>query len=49
MPNTEICDNLGGGGEVQQGGHTPIPMADSRCSTAEAHTILLSDYHPIRF
>ena len=45
-PKLVLCDNLegwngeGGGREVQEGGDTCMPMADSHRCTAETNTIL---------
>lgn len=35
-------------GEDQEGGDVCTPMTDSRCCTAEANTILFSNYPPIK-
>ena len=38
--NLEEWDEVGGGGEVQEGGERCIPVADSHCCIEEAITTL---------
>ena len=38
--NLEVWDDVEGGTEVQEGGDTCIPMADSRLRLAEINTLL---------
>ena len=38
--NLEVWDGVGGGREVQEGGDTCIPLADSRLCMAEINTLL---------
>ena len=52
--NPVFCDNLEGWDgvgderEVQEGGDTYVPVADSCWCMAEANTMLWSNYPPIR-
>ena len=46
--NVEGWNGVGDGKEVREGGEKCIPMADSCWCMAETHTILLSNFPPIK-